>query len=120
MTTPDELTPTERAARQSNVVKSLLPYDLRYTYRDSWLFTQKYYDDPEGVNLFGKLVATNKIAILPAIMWAWADITMMNRVTEYQKIIGRFAYWSYPFVTAASSFTIATYAATRIRNTDDT
>lgn len=112
--------PNERHARQSNVVKSLLPIDLRYSYKDSWLYKVDYYDDPEGVNLIGKLVATNRKVIIPAVVLAWCDITMISKVTEYQKVIGRFGYWSYPFVTAASCFTIATYAATNIRKTDDT
>lgn len=112
--------PTVRHARKSNVVKDLLPPSLRWNYRDTWLFTQSYYDDPEGVNLIGKLVATNKMVLPPTLIWAWCDVTLMNKTSGLANMAGRFAYWGAPVVAAASLFTVTTFAATRIRNKDDT
>lgn len=109
----------EELAKSSKVVKSLLPLRLRYNYRDAWVFKQSYYDDPEGVNLLGKLIAVNKVLVVPTIVWAWADITMLSKVTGFQKMAGRFAYWSYPVVASATAFTTVTFAANRIRAKDD-
>lgn len=106
-------------AEQSNVVKSLLPFYLRYNYRKSWIYTQNYFDDPEGKNLFGKLVAINKFAMLGGIGLAWGDICLVSKVTDYQRVIGKFGFWTYPFVTSASLFTVVSYAANNIRKTDD-
>lgn len=110
----------EELVKRPNVVKSLLPLNLRYNHRESWLYNQSYYDDPEGVNLLGKLVAANKLALIPGTFLAWADIWIGSKPTGYQKILGRFPYWNYPFLASASLFTVTTFAATRIRNTDDT
>lgn len=107
-------------AEQSGVVKSLLPTYLRYNPGNSWIYRQGYYDDPEGVNLFGKLVALNKYALMAGSFMAWGDICLVSKVTDYQRVIGKFCFWTYPFVTSATCFTVATYAATRIRRTDDT
>lgn len=114
-----EGSPQFEIAQQSNVVKSLLPFHLRYRWSNTWIKRQSYYDDPEGVNLFGKLVGINKYAIGGGYFCAAADICLVSKVTDYQRVIGRFAFWTYPFVAAATCFTVATYAATKIRKTDD-
>lgn len=111
--------PEREVAEQPNVVKRLLPFYLRHDHKNTWLYKQTYYDDPEGENLFGKLVATNKLAILPGIFMTLADINLRTKVTDYQRVCGRFIYWTQPCVTAASFFTITTYAAARMRQKDD-
>lgn len=115
----DDLEPLRQHAQQSNVVKSLVPFYLRYHIKKSWIYTQSYYDDPEGKNLFGKLVAINKIVAGPVAVLAWADILMISKVTDYQRMVGRLSYYAYPFFGAASCFAIGTYAATNIRGKDD-
>lgn len=85
-----------------------------------YIFKQGYYDEPEGRDLFGKLVATNKYVFLPSAFWAWADICLGAKVSTFQKMFGRFTYWTGPCLGAATAFTTVTYVLTKARKTDDT
>lgn len=103
----------------STAVKYLLPYNLRWQFQNSWIRKVSYYDHPEGENLFSKLVATNKLVIFPGLFLGWCDVNLKSHVTGYQLVCGRLGYWTYPFVGAATFFTVTTYAATRLRKKDD-
>lgn len=82
-------------------------------------FKPNYYDAPDGKDLFGKLMATNKYAFIVGIWWSTADVLMISRTKGYGPTIARFAFNTLPLMGMASAFTAATYAATNYREKDD-
>jgi NADH dehydrogenase (ubiquinone) 1 alpha subcomplex subunit 11 len=78
-----------------------------------------YYDAPEGEDLTGKMIATNRFALIGALSWAVTDILMLSKPKGYLPTIARMGYFALPAAGMASAFTMTTYAATRIRHKDD-
>lgn len=79
-----------------------------------------YYDHPEGEDAFGKMVATNKYAMAAGLTWASYDVLMITKPQGYLSTIGRYAYYTGPFMGMASAFTITTFAANKLRGKNDT
>lgn len=83
------------------------------------LLKAQYYENPEGSDAFGKIVATNKYAALTGLAWGTMDVLMVSRPKGYLPIIARYAYNVGPMMGMASAFTIGTFAATNLRGKDD-
>lgn len=103
-------------------VKHLLPIGDRIASYKSPLWRNGYYDTPDGQDLVGKLVATNRYALYGGILYGVYDVTMANppKIGGYQAIIGRVGYWTLPLLGCATAFTTVVYASTRFRQKDDT
>lgn len=98
----------------------IVPLTHRLRLKERYLFKQGYYDHPEGVDFLGKLVATNKYALFYGVLWSWNEVALHSKVKGFQRIAGRFIYFTGPFLGMATAFTTVTYGATKLRNKDDT
>jgi len=79
----------------------------------------QYYDQPDGNDAFGKIVATNKFAVAGGLAWGTIDVLMLTKTQGYIPTLARFAYNIGPFMGMASAFTLATYVSTNVRGKDD-
>ncbi|KAL5288135.1 hypothetical protein ACFFRR_008784 [Megaselia abdita] len=79
----------------------------------------RYYENPEGTDAFGKIVATNKYAVLGGLAWGTIDVLMVTKPKGYIPIIARYTYNVGPMMGMASAFTLGTLAATNFRGKDD-
>lgn len=79
----------------------------------------KYYDQPDGKDLYNKLLATNKYALITGLWYSTADTLLISKTKGYVPTIVRFAYNTIPLMGMASAFTVTTYAATNYRQKDD-
>lgn len=107
-------------------VSSLLPFQTRLLAQArKWsLSNYKYYDEPEGENLLGKLLATNRFAVQGGLMFgsymALGNFPEHEKgLRRYQLIAGRIAYFTLPAIACATAFTTTVYVATRLRKKDD-
>lgn len=82
-------------------------------------FKLNYYAHPEGKDLLGKLLATNKYAFIAGLWWSTADTLMISKTKGYGPTLARYAYNTVPLMGMATAFTAATYAATNFREKDD-
>lgn len=86
-------------------------------------FFPRYYDQPEGVDLVGKLIATTRPAFLIGSTYALCDIVLNSKNAKqmrgFQACAGRYVYLTAPIVGMAYTFTFATYAAINTRKKDD-
>lgn len=80
----------------------------------------QYYDKPEGQDAFGKMVATNRYALLVGLTVSTYDVLMRTKPSGYMAAIGRFGFITGPCVGMASAFTMTTLAANKLRGKDDT
>uniref|UniRef100_A0A2M4C1K7 NADH dehydrogenase [ubiquinone] 1 alpha subcomplex subunit 11 n=1 Tax=Anopheles marajoara TaxID=58244 RepID=A0A2M4C1K7_9DIPT len=78
-----------------------------------------YYDKPEGEDLFGKMIATNKYALAGGLGWSTVEVMMVSKPKGYVPTIARYVYFTGPFVGMASAFTVGAYAANKLRGRDD-
>ncbi|XP_055609703.1 uncharacterized protein LOC129756732 [Uranotaenia lowii] len=78
-----------------------------------------YYDQPEGSDLFGKMVATNKYALAAGLGWSSIEVLMISKPKGVIPSLGRYVYFTGPFMGMASAFTVGTYAANKLRGKDD-
>lgn len=83
-------------------------------------FKAQYYDKPDGEDVGGKMLATNRYALLAGLGWATTDCLFLSKPVGYAPTIARYIYFTAPFMGMASAFTITTYAATKVRGKDDT
>lgn len=110
-------TPEEEAWRWK-----FIPLYIRYQRRtDTYLYKAKYYDKPEGEDLLGKLVATNRILVPPALTWGIVDAFMHGGLyyQDFQRKFGRVVHFTWPAVGVATAFTTTVYFATKLRNGKD-
>lgn len=84
------------------------------------LLKAEYYDKPEGQDAFGKMVATNKIALGLGLIVSTYDVLFITKPQGYINTIGRYGYFTGPFLGMASAFTMTAYTANRLRGKDDT
>lgn len=84
------------------------------------LLKVQYYDKPEGQDAFGKMVATNRLALAAGLIWSTYDILFITKPKGYIKTIGRYGYFTGPFMGMATAFTMTTYTAAKLRGKDDT
>uniref|UniRef100_T1D542 NADH dehydrogenase [ubiquinone] 1 alpha subcomplex subunit 11 n=1 Tax=Psorophora albipes TaxID=869069 RepID=T1D542_9DIPT len=84
------------------------------------LVKANYYDSPEGTDLFGKMVATNKYALAAGLGWSSFEVLMISRPKGVVPSLARYVYFTGPFMGIASAFTVGAYAANKLRGKDDT
>lgn len=84
------------------------------------LIKPRYYDQPEGQDLFGKLVITNAYMVTFGAVWSTYDVLMITKPQGYFNTFSRFAYHTGPFMGMATAFTLTTYMANKFRGKDDT
>lgn len=83
------------------------------------IYKREYYDEPEGKDLIGKLIGTNRIGFATGFFTAWVDCSLYTKPKTITGILGRFGYWITPCLGMATTYTIVTYAATNLRGKDD-
>ncbi|KAJ6633315.1 NADH dehydrogenase [ubiquinone] 1 alpha subcomplex subunit 11 [Pseudolycoriella hygida] len=81
---------------------------------------QGYYKHPEGQDVFGKMLATNSMALGAGLIFSKYDILFITKPKGYVQTLGRCGYFCGPFMGMATAFTMTTYAANRLRGKDDT
>lgn len=84
-----------------------------------FLRSSLYYNKPEGEDLVGKMVATNKYMLAGAIPAATIDVILYSHPKGTLATVARFFKWFGPAVGMASAFTVGVYAATNLRGKDD-
>lgn len=110
-------TPEEEAWRWK-----FIPLYIRFQRRrDSYLYTVKYYDKPEGQDLVGKLIATNRILIPFGLTWGLMDAFFHGgrNMPGFQQKFGRVVHFTWPAAGVATAFTSTVYFATKFRNGKD-
>lgn len=108
-------TPEEEAWRWKFV-----PLYIRYQRKyDTYLWKVKYHDKPEGQDLLGKLVATNRYALPWGVVIGGTDALMHQNFNNFQQIAGRMLHWVWPFAGVATAFTTTAYFGAKIRQKDD-
>lgn len=84
------------------------------------LIKHRYYDHPEGQDIFGKLIITNAYTGTVGVIWSTYDVLMITKPQGYFNTISRYAYHTGPALGMATAFTVTTYLATKFRGKDDT
>lgn len=110
-------TPEEEAWRWK-----FIPLYVRYQrVRDTYLHKVKYYDKPEGQDLLGKLIATNREILPYGVTWGLVDAFFFNGrlLPGFQQKFGRVLHFTWPAVGVATAFTTTTYFAAKFRNGKD-
>lgn len=98
----------------------LLPLYIRHMRsRETYFFKAKYYDKPEGEDLLGKLIATNRMVFPYAFTCGMMDACMYTRKEGLQARAGRLLHFIWPAVGVATAFTTTAYFGAKIRGTDD-
>lgn len=86
----------------------------------SWPKKPQYYAKPDGEDLFGKVLATNRYAFIIGTMAGLQDITLYSKKLKgLQPNLGRVLWYVVPIVGMTNVWTFTTYAATRFRGKDD-
>lgn len=110
-------TPEEEAWRWK-----FLPLLIRWERsRDHYLYKVKYYDKPEGEDLSGKLIASNRATLPWGVAWGVVDACMYGgaKLPTFQEKFGRFLHMAWPSVAVPTAFVTTVYFATRLRQKDD-
>lgn len=79
----------------------------------------KYYDTPEGQDVFLKMWYTSKLAGITGLGVSTFDILFHSKPKGYYQTSARYAYYTLPFVGMAVAFTATTSVAQSIRKKDD-
>ncbi|XP_055531675.1 uncharacterized protein LOC129722334 [Wyeomyia smithii] len=83
------------------------------------LLNTRYYDKPEGTDLFGKMIATNKYALAAGLGYSSIEVLMVSKPKGIMPSLARYVYFTGPFVGMASAFTVGAYTANKLRGKDD-
>ncbi|CAG5014835.1 unnamed protein product [Parnassius apollo] len=83
------------------------------------LLTYKYYDTPEGQDIYKKVFVTSKYAVLTGLASATLDVLMFSHPKGFVNTTGRYMFYIGPLVGMASAFTVTTNIAQNIRNKND-
>ncbi|XP_060805538.1 NADH dehydrogenase [ubiquinone] 1 alpha subcomplex subunit 11 [Amyelois transitella] len=83
------------------------------------MLSYKYYDTPEGSDIFKKTFVTSKYAALSGIAYASFDVLMFSHPTGILNTLGRYAYIVGPMMGMATAFTVTANAAQNIRGKND-
>lgn len=83
------------------------------------LLKAKYYDKPDGEDLTGKCISMNRVALQGAFAWSTVDVLMVSHPKGYLPTLSRYLYFCGPAAGMATAFAVGTYAATRLRGSDD-
>ncbi|XP_021195467.2 NADH dehydrogenase [ubiquinone] 1 alpha subcomplex subunit 11 [Helicoverpa armigera] len=85
----------------------------------SQLLKYKYYDTPEGQDIFMKTFAASKYAALSGVTLGTLDILMYSHPKGFASTVGRMAWFVGPLVGMAAGFTVTTNAVQNIRGKND-
>ncbi|XP_019879876.1 uncharacterized protein LOC109607855 [Aethina tumida] len=80
--------------------------------------TYKYFDTPDGEDVFKKLLCVLKPTFLTAFGVSTADVLLYSHPKGYAKILSRYAFIGLPIVGIASTFVLATNMCANIRKQD--
>lgn len=81
---------------------------------------RKYYEHPEGEDIVGKMIATNKWAVAVGVGFSTVDVLLYSNTKGYMATLSRYIKFTAPLVGVASAFTLGTFMTTRLRGKDDT
>lgn len=85
----------------------------------SQLIKYKYYDTPEGQDIFMKTFATSKYAAMAGLAMASLDVMMYSHPKGFANTAGRFAWFLGPMVGMAAGYVVTTNAMQNIRGKND-
>ncbi|XP_030037310.2 NADH dehydrogenase [ubiquinone] 1 alpha subcomplex subunit 11 [Manduca sexta] len=85
----------------------------------SKLLNYKYYDTPEGHDIYKKTFVTSKYAFLTGLAAGSADVLMYSRPKGFVNTAGRMFYIIGPLVGMATAFTVTTNVAQNYRGKND-
>lgn len=83
------------------------------------VLTYKYYDSPEGKDIFLKTASTTKYAALAGLVYGTYDVLMYSRTQGILNTVARYGYFIGPFVGMATAFTITSNVAANLRGKND-
>lgn len=83
------------------------------------LLAYKYYDSPEGQDIFLKTVATSKYAALTGLVMGSYDVLMYTKPTGFPNTLARYAYFVGPLVGMATAFTVTANVTKNLRGKND-
>lgn len=83
------------------------------------ILTYRYYDSPEGKDIFLKTVTTSKYAALAGLVYGSYDVLMYSRTVGILNTVGRYGFIIGPLVGMATAFTVTSNVATNIRGKND-
>ncbi|XP_013137085.1 PREDICTED: NADH dehydrogenase [ubiquinone] 1 alpha subcomplex subunit 11 [Papilio polytes] len=83
------------------------------------LFTYKYYDTPEGQDIYKKVFVTTKYATLAGLAGATFDVLMFSHPKGIVNTTGRYMFYVGPLVGMAAAFTVTANVAQNIRGKND-
>lgn len=113
---PDRYESAEAEAMKAKILPVWWP--LRRS-PDTYLMKVGYYDKPEGHDLLGKLVATNRTLTFYGTFWGLIDSSMLARKQGYPYMIGRIWHFTWPAAGVATAFTTTAYLGAKLREKDD-
>lgn len=82
--------------------------------------TYRYFDTPEGQDIFKKLWVVIRPATLTGIAVSTVDVLCLPKNRSYLGIIGRYAFFTLPLVGLVSAFVITSNLAVTYRQKNDT
>ncbi|CAG4989556.1 unnamed protein product [Colias eurytheme] len=85
----------------------------------SSLLTYKYYDTPEGQDIFKKTIATSKNAVLASIPLATFDVLLYSHPKGFFNTALRYGSYFGTAVGMATAFTLTTNIAQNVRGKND-
>lgn len=83
------------------------------------MLSYKYYDTPEGHDVFKKTIVTGKYAALAGLGIATMDVLMYSHPKGLFNTAYRYAYFIGPLVGMATAFTVTANCAQNIRGKND-
>ncbi|XP_019879338.1 uncharacterized protein LOC109607267 [Aethina tumida] len=78
----------------------------------------KYFDTPDGENVFKKLVCVLKPTFLSALGVSTADVFLYSHPKGYAKILSRYAFIGLPMIGIATTFVLATNMCAKLTKQD--
>lgn len=83
------------------------------------ILNYKYYDTPEGQDIFLKTFVTSKYATITGLGAGTFDVLMFSHPQGVLNTAGRFMWWCGPLVGMATAFTVTTNVSQNIRGKND-
>ncbi|XP_013162625.1 PREDICTED: NADH dehydrogenase [ubiquinone] 1 alpha subcomplex subunit 11 [Papilio xuthus] len=83
------------------------------------LLTYKYYDTPEGQDIYKKAFVTTKYATLAGFAAATFDVLMFSHPKGIVNTTGRYMFYVGPLVGMATAFTVTANVAQNMRGKND-
>lgn len=83
------------------------------------MLSYKYYDTPEGQDIYKKVFVTSKYAAITGLGVATFDVLMYSHPKGIFNTVNRYAFFMGPMVGMAAAFTVTANAAQNIREKND-